>query len=197
MPAPTRAGQAQPRSRNPQRRTHMHTTNKSTSSRTLRRFLATAAIGLGLGAASTSFALPPDGGCDGRARGDWSAEHGGHGSPLRELGRLHDELKLDAKQEALWKDAEQATRDARKDSRERLREEHEKTLAALDQPNADLRAIFKAHDETHADIAKRHEASRERWFAFYDSLNPNQREKARLFLRKMIDHAGHAAPDRR
>lgn len=174
----------------------MDTQNSQPShSHTLRRFLAAAAIGLGLGAAGASFAVPPDAPRDAGPRGEacTSEAHGAtHLFPGREVARLHDELKLDAKQEALWKEAEQATRDARGDFAKIQREERDKTIVALAAPNADLRAVLKAADERRSEGEKRRLADRERWLAVYDSLNPTQKERARTFLRQWLEHAGGA-----
>lgn len=174
----------------------------SSSNPAVRRFLAAAALGLGLGAAGASFAFTPGPGGDGPACAEWGGAHH-HAHPGRDLGRglarLHDELKLDAKQEALWKSAEQGQRDARKEAGERLREEHRKTLAALDAPGADLRSVLSRMDEVRAEGEKRRLADRERWLAVYDSLNPTQKEQARVFVRALIggeDRPG-AADDRR
>ncbi|MBK1680365.1 Spy/CpxP family protein refolding chaperone [Rhodocyclus tenuis] len=174
----------------------MNTFNSS-SNPAVRRFLAAAALGLGLGAAGASFAVTPGPGENGAACGEWNAaqHHARHGRDFgRSLARLHDELKLDAKQEALWKTAEQSQREARKDVGERLRDEQRKTLAALDAPGADLRSLLARMDELRAEGDKRRLAERERWLAVYDSLNPTQQEQARAFLRKLIDGGNRQGP---
>ena len=158
----------------------------------LRRFLTAAAIGFGLGAAATGFAMPPGGPSDGCGRyeaGDTPRAF----APMRELVRLHDELKLDAKQEELWQTAAQGMRDSMRESGTALREQQRKTLAALDVPGADLRAVFAqmdpVRDEVRGAADQRRVADRERWLAFYDSLNPTQKEQARVFVRHQIERA--------
>jgi Spy/CpxP family protein refolding chaperone len=115
--------------------------------------------------------------------------HGMHGGErgMRAFGRLHDELKLDAKQEAAWSEAAKATREQHAAMRERFRSQHDEMIAALNQPGADLRALAKRSDDLRAEQQKMHEATRDRWLAVYDTLNPEQKEKARLFVKSMFE----------
>ena len=106
---------------------------------------------------------------------------------MRGLARLHDELKLDARQESLWTDAANAGREARNAMREQMRKQHEETRAALSQPGADLRAIVKRMNEVREDARKQHEAIEGRWLALYDALSPEQKEKARVFFKTMFE----------
>jgi hypothetical protein len=163
------------------------------------RALATVLVlSLGL-AAGGSFAAPrgdcPAGG-PGYGHGGPGAAHamapGFHG---RAFSRLHDELKLDAQQEALWKDAEASAREHRDAMRARMAKDHAEIKAMLDQPGTDLRAVAKRMDELRAEGLKQRDAVRERWFAVYDSLGAGQKEKARLFFKdgaermeRMADH---------
>ena len=142
-----------------------------------RLFLAAAALSFGL--AANAQAMP---------RG----EHPGPGMGMpghhammhdRAMNRLHDELKLDATQEAQWKEAEKFSRDHRATMRERFQKERAEIKAMLDQPGADLRAISKRMDDLKAEGMKERDAVRERWLAVYDTLNPEQKEKARLFFK--------------
>ncbi|MFB0936938.1 MAG: periplasmic heavy metal sensor [Propionivibrio sp.] len=142
-----------------------------------RILVAAAAFSLGL--AANSYAMP---------RG----EHPGPGMGMpghyaivhdRAMNRLHGELNLDAKQEALWQEAEKFSQDHRDTMRERFRKERAEIKAMLDQPGADLRAIAKRTDDLRAEGIKERNAVRERWLAVYDTLNPEQKEKARLFFK--------------
>lgn len=154
-----------------------------------------AAVALSLGLAANSYAMP---------RG----EHPGPGMGMaghhamvhgRAMNRLHDELKLDAKQEALWKEAEKFSQDHRDTMRERFRKEHTEIKAMLDQPGADLRAIAKRTDDLKAEGMKERNAVRERWLAVYDTLNPDQKEKARLFFKagaERMQRMGQKAKER-
>ena len=66
-----------------------------------------AGVAISLGLAASAFAMSPRGGelCGGPGAG-MHGQRMAHG--MKEMSRLHDELKLDARQEALWKEAEQA-----------------------------------------------------------------------------------------
>ncbi len=138
-----------------------------------------ATVALSLGLVASSYAMP---------RG----EHPGPGMGMpghhamihgRAVNRLHDELKLDTKQEALWKEAEKFSQEHRDTMRERFRKEHGEIKAMLDQPGADLRAIAKRMDDLKTEGMKERDAVRERWLTVYDTLNPEQKEKARLFFK--------------
>lgn len=150
------------------------------------------AVALSLGLAASAFAVSPRGG-----------EQCGHGQGMygqrmehrmKEMSRLHDELKLDARQEALWKEAEQAGKDNRTSMRERFSKQREDNLALLKQPGADLRAVLKRMDELKAEGQKQHEASREQWLKVYDSLNAEQKEKARLFFLSKMERMERGGP---
>ena len=109
---------------------------------------------------------------------------------MRGFARLHDELKLEAKQEALWQEALKSSSEAMTAMRERARQQHEELKAKMNQPGADLRALFKQMDEFHAEQQKTHIATRDRWLGVYDSLNADQKEKARFFFASGMNHFG-------
>jgi Spy/CpxP family protein refolding chaperone len=157
-----------------------------------------AAVALSLGLAASAFAISPRG--DEHCGGPGAGMHGQRMEQgIKEMSRLHDELKLDARQEALWKTAEQAGNDNMAGMRERFSKQREDNLALLKQPGADLRAVLKRMDELKAEGQKQHEANRDRWLTVYDSLNAEQKEKARLFfLGKMerMEHGGPRGPGR-
>ena len=145
------------------------------------------AVALSLGLAASAFALSPRGGeqCGpGPGMPGQRMEHA-----MKEMSRLHDELKLDARQDALWKDAEQAGKDNMAGMRERFSKQREENLSLLKQPGADLRAVLKRMDELKAEGQKQHEANRDRWLTVYDSLNAEQKEKARLFIKTGMERA--------
>lgn len=151
------------------------------------RFLI-AALTLSLGLTAGAFAMPR-----GEA-GPGMPMHGihagfGHGS--RAMQRLHDELKLDAAQEAAWQEAQKFADDSFANGRDTFRKQHEEIRTALAQPGADLRAIVKRMDELKAEAQKQHTAVRDRWLAVYDKLNPEQKEKARLFFKAGAERMTH------
>jgi periplasmic protein CpxP/Spy len=113
---------------------------------------------------------------------------------MKEMARLHDDLKLDAKQEALWQDAARASKEAMGGTRERMRKEHDEIRNLLTQPGADLRAVAKRMDDFRAEGQAMHQANRDRWLTVYDALNAEQKEKARLFFKSRFEHMRHGGP---
>jgi Spy/CpxP family protein refolding chaperone len=115
----------------------------------------------------------------------------------RAFDRLRDELKLDASQEALWKEARDFVRGQRDAMRERFRKERAEIETLLGQPDADLRGVAKRMDEMRSERLKQHDAARERWFTVYDSLSAGQKEKARLFFKSGMERMGKQFQGRR
>ena len=141
--------------------------------------LLIAALTLSLGVAASGTALAR-GGNYGPMQGQ-----PGHHMVMHEraMTRLHDELKLDEKQDTLWKVAEKYSSDHRGTMRERFQKERAEIKAMLDQPGADLRAVSKRMDDLRAEAAKERDSVHERWLTVYDSLTAEQKEKARLFFK--------------
>ncbi|MDR2450508.1 MAG: periplasmic heavy metal sensor [Candidatus Accumulibacter sp.] len=158
-----------------------------------RVFVTVLALSLGL-AAGGSLAAPRED-CHGTVPG--KGVPAAHAMiPLfheRALARLHDELKLDEKQEALWKEADHFVRARHEAARERLDRDRAEIKALLEQPGADLRAVEKRVGELRAEGRKLHDAARERWFAVYDSLGDGQKEKVRLFFKDGLEKMGRFA----
>ncbi len=154
--------------------------------------LLLAALATSIGLAAGAYAMPPMADAAGGPAGKMHERHMARG--LKEMSRLHDELKLDAKQEALWKDAETAGKESRSAMRERFSTHHEEIQKLLNQPGADLRAVAKRMSELKAEGQKLHEASLERWLTVYDALNAEQKEKARLFFKARFDRFNHFGP---
>jgi len=149
------------------------------------RHLLVAAVVLALGGAGTAFAVNPET-CP-MAGGRMEQRHA---TRMKELSRLHAELKLDAKQEALWQEAESQSRTAMGEMRERMRSQREQMLASVSQPGADLHAVVRQMNEFREAGRQQREANRDRWLAVYDSLDPAQKEKARLFVKSQIERSG-------
>jgi protein CpxP len=147
--------------------------------------LLVAALILSLGAGGAAFAMNPD-----RCAGGGGRMEHGMGYHMKEMSRLHDELKLDAKQEALWQDAEQSNKAGMRAMGEQMRKQRAEALATVSQPGADLRAVLKQMDEAREAGRKQREAERDRWLAVYDSLDAAQKEKARLFFKGKLERMG-------
>ena len=168
--------------------------------------LSTLVLSLGL-AVGAGYAAGPRGDCP-----VMGAPAGGHGMGMGGMGmhqpmfhgrgmmRLHDELKLDAKQEALWNDAMSFARDNGGAMRDRMIKEHEEIKAMLDKPGTDLHAVSKRMDDMRTQGMAMRSALHERWFAVYDALNPQQKEQVRVYFKDGMDgmrQGGHRGGDRR
>lgn len=147
--------------------------------------LLVAALVLALGAGGAAFAMSPE-----RCGAGGGRMQHGMGYHLQDMSRLHGELKLDARQEALWQDAEQFSQTSMRDMREQMRKHREEALAAVSKPGADLRAILKQMDDLRDGGRQQREAGRDRWLAVYDSLDAAQKEKARVFFKGKLERMG-------
>jgi Spy/CpxP family protein refolding chaperone len=147
-----------------------------------RAFAAILFLSFGL-AAGSSFAAPGHGGRHGM-RADAAQTHApGSMFHWRALARLHDELNLDARQENLWKEARAFAREQRGAVRARMERGRAEIRTLLEQPNSDLRAVTRRMDALRAEGIEQRDTVRERWFAVYDSLGAEQKEKVRLFFK--------------
>ncbi len=147
--------------------------------------LLVAALVLALGAGGAAFAMSPE-----RCGAGGGRMQHGMGYHLQDMSRLHGELKLDGRQEALWQDAEQFSKTSMRDMREQMRKHRGEALAAVSKPGADLRAILKQMDDLRDGGRQQREAGRDRWLAVYDSLDAAQKEKARLFFKSKLERMG-------
>jgi hypothetical protein len=157
---------------------------------TPRTFAAILILSLGF-AAGGSFAAPGRGDHHGM-RADVAQGHAL--APMfheRALARLRDELKLDAQQENLWKEARTFAREQRDAIRARVDKSRDEIKALLEQPGGDLRAVARRMDELRAEGLGQRDAIRDRWFAVYDALDAEQKEKVRLFLKDGAERTEH------
>lgn len=152
-----------------------------------RLLIATSAIAFAL--AGSAFAATPPAAASNAPGAGMHQAHRMHG--MKEMNRLHDDLKLDAKQEALWQDAAKASKEGMGSVRERMRKQHEELQTLLNQPGADLHAVAKRMDEFRAETQKIHEVNRDRWLTVYDALTAEQKEKARVFFKSKLERTGH------
>ncbi|MEI7429469.1 MAG: periplasmic heavy metal sensor [Betaproteobacteria bacterium] len=146
------------------------------------------AVALSIGLTASAFAMPPQG----EGPGQPSGMHSRHmAQGMKEMTRLHDDLKLNAKQEALWQEAEKTSKEGMNGMHERFTKHHEEIKALLSKPGADLRDIAKRMDEFKAEGQKQREANRDRWLAVYDTLNAEQKEQARVFFKSKFEQNRH------
>ncbi len=155
-----------------------------------------AVLALFLGLVGSALAVPPESGARGPQPGHgMHAERGMIGQ--RDIARLHDELKLDARQEALWQQAAKAFLEQANALREERRKQHDELLAQLKQPGADLRAIHQRMESLRAERQKQRAVRHERWLAVYEALNAEQKDKVRLFFKSRVERMGHVAAEGR
>lgn len=155
-----------------------------------------AAFALFLGLVGSALAVPPESGARGPQPGHGMHAERGMIGP-RDIARLHDELKLDAKQEALWQQAAKAFLEQANALREERRKQHDELLAQLKQPGADLRAIHQRMESHRAEGQKQRAAGYQRWLGVYEALNAEQKEQVRLFFKNRMERMGHAAAEGR
>ena len=121
---------------------------------------------------------------------------------IRGFERLHRELNLNPQQEELWKKAQAAQRDAFRSMRAKGEETRAKLRVEIDKPGADLKQFAQLRDQLRSQTNAQTEAARKQvraaWFAVYDALDTNQKERVRVAIRDGMDRMarGHRG-DRR
>lgn len=98
---------------------------------------------------------------------------------LDERACLHDELKLDARQETLWYKAEKADWDSMGENRPCFRQQYEDELRWLTQADGE---------------AGDGDARAARWRAVYDALDAGQRETVGRFYRDKLERLACFGP---
>ena len=104
---------------------------------------------------------------------------------LNEMSRLHDELKLDARQETLWYKAEKDDWDNMGAHRQCFRKRYEEALSMLKQPGPELPSETSYVGEQ--DVA---DARRDLWMSVYDTLDAGQKETAPLLFQEQAGAHG-------
>ena len=114
--------------------------------------------------------------------------------PMRGFERLHRELKLNAQQEELWKKAQEAQREAFRTLRTKGEENRAKLRVEIDKPGADLKEFAQLRDQLRSQMQAQMDKTRAQvraaWFAVYDALDANQKERVRVAIREGMDR-GH------
>lgn len=101
---------------------------------------------------------------------------------LNDMSRLHDELKLDARQETLWYKAEKGDWDSMGENRPCFRKQYENVLRMLNQPGPE------SHSET-SNIGEQNvpDTTSNLWMSVYDVLDTRQKETARRFYKNKLE----------
>lgn len=126
-----------------------------------------------------------------RAQGYGGPHGGGEGMyGFAGMERLHDALKLNPQQEALWKKAQETSREAFKKMRASAQEMREKIRAEIDKPGADLKNLQSVEDKLHEQMDATRKQVRAARLAVYESLDAGQKEQVRLAIKERMDHGG-------
>lgn len=108
---------------------------------------------------------------------------------MDEASQLRRELALDVCQETIWNKAESGCWETIGSERRQLNAQYAAMLELLRQPDVDLRALI---EPLNAFASARQQLGADRvdyWAVVYDSLNDEQKEKARAFLSRRVEHA--------
>lgn len=139
-------------------------------------------MGLGLGlAAQPSQAADPENGSTGK-RWEMRKEGRGNQDGPQRLEELHKQLTLNESQESLWKTAQSATEELRKDFQVERQSRHEKIQKVLESKTPDLRTLASDMDKEQEARQQKQKTVREAWLKFYDALGSEQKQKASHFL---------------
>lgn len=118
--------------------------------------------------------------------------------PMRGFERLHRDLKLSAPQEDLWKKAQETQREASRTLRAKGEENRAKLRVEIDKPGADLKKFAQLRDELRSQMQAQMDKTRAQvrtaWFAVYDALDANQKERVRLAIRDGMDRGHRHGP---
>lgn len=143
------------------------------------------------GLAGTAVAAPPEDG--GMPHSMNRAEHMGGMRDglwipgLGPVGKKHvEQLKLDAKQQALFKTAQDSQRDLHKAMREAGVKRHELLKAQVDSGKLDPRALVAQSDQAREQFRGEAQKVRGNWLAVWDSLNDGQRAQVTQFYKERM-----------
>jgi protein CpxP len=178
--------------------TRTPTTNPT--SRLPRRWLvvSAAAVALGLGTAyAAENAGAPLGKCASWHQGWHEGWHGHHHDDgimiMKELGKLHNELKLTLTpaQEQLWQNALQTMTQARNAARTEHDTARKQFEAMTQQPVIDLDAIHNAHQKLADERRQRREQVTAAWLKVYDSLSEPQKKVVSDDIKQHLAQMAH------
>jgi periplasmic protein CpxP/Spy len=114
--------------------------------------------------------------------------------PMHGFERLHKALNLDGQQEELWNQARTAQRDMFETMRAQAAETRAKLRVEIDKPGVDLKQFAQYADQVRAQMRAQmetlHKQVQAAWFKLYDSLDPKQKEQARVAVRDGMDRMG-------
>jgi periplasmic protein CpxP/Spy len=106
---------------------------------------------------------------------------------------LHDQLNLNADQEAQWQTALFAMRESHAEAQTHAAELQQNTQTMLQKPILDLSAIHAAHLKTEQQDAQLPEKSAAAWLTFYNGLNDQQKKTFSDAMRPELANVPHHA----
>ena len=169
----------------------------------LRSNLAALAIAVAgaMGAGAVSAAPPVDGGApdamhEGRHDGFHKGMHDGVYFPgLGPVSKKQlEQLKLDDKQQALVKTAQDSQRGLRDAMRAAGAKRHDLLKAQLDSGKLDPRALISQSEQNRGQFDTQMKQARDQWLAVWDSLNDAQRSQVASMLRNARRAWNNATP---
>jgi hypothetical protein len=161
-------------------------------------------VGLGIGLSAQ--AAPDDRSPRGEPGVEKSASRHfhGHGKGMDQecggqdhLEKLHKQLNLDTKQEALWVQAKASTDKLRDDMKKEWEQRRDSMKKQPEGKAPDLRALAADQDKQQDARQQKFKAVREEWLKLYDTLNGDQKQQASEFLIGQIGMLPHHRNDDR
>lgn len=114
------------------------------------------------------------------AGGPHPEAHGG--SLVAQLGRLKSQLNLTDAQQAIWQDAETASKAARTAAMQAHTQLQSQIGQEIQKDVIDFRAIEQSADAARAGAKTAMDTARDKWYVAYDSLSPEQKAQvSKLF----------------
>jgi uncharacterized membrane protein len=107
------------------------------------------------------------------------------------FGRLHNDLKLDANQEALWRKARATMRQDMMKQRDIDKQMRQTLIQKLRDPQVDLKALADQMDQEQSQQQQVRDEIRSQWIAFYASLDAGQQGQVRQFMLDRLQRPGH------
>jgi len=119
------------------------------------------------------------------------APHPGHhagphgGSLISQLGRLKSQLNLTDAQQAIWQDAETASKAAHTAAQQAHSALRAQIGQEIQKDVIDFRAIEQSAEAAHASAKAARDTARDKWYVAYDSLSPEQKAQvSKIFQQK-------------
>jgi uncharacterized membrane protein len=107
------------------------------------------------------------------------------------FGRLHNDLKLNANQEALWRKARATMKQGMMKQRDIDKQMRQTLIQKLRDPQVDLKALANQMDQERSQQQQVRDEIRDQWIAFYASLDAGQQGQVRQFMLDRLQRPNH------